>query len=144
MKRLFAVSISGAFGGAVFGAALCGITAFVRNYGSQEATYFGPAREIWKFWAVVGAIYSLLPGLALGLFVGGTGCGKVRGSLSGSVVGVMVAVLLLRDLLHTPPVITQTVGIQDTLFLIAPLPLGALLGFLLASAGLRFRRVLAS
>ncbi len=62
--RVFVISITGAFGGALLGAALCGITSFVTYHASQEGSFFGPLREIWKLMALVGAVCGLVPGLA--------------------------------------------------------------------------------
>ena len=140
--RVLIISVTGAFGGALLGAALCGVTTFVMNYASQDVGYFGPAREIWKLMALVGAIYGVLPGFGLGVVVGGTGCGKVPGFLSGSAVGLMVTALLLRSLLDAPPVIRQAHGVGDLLISIASIPLGALLGLILVrvSVGLRVWR----
>jgi hypothetical protein len=137
--RVTVVAISGALGGAFLGAALWGITSFVVNYASQDVTILGPAREIWKLMALVGAVYGLIPGFGLGLVVGGTGCGKVRGLLSGSAAGLILTALLLRILLNLPPVERQADGVLLLSISIAIIPLGALLGLVLASISARLR-----
>ena len=131
--RVFVISITGALGGALFGAAFLGVGNFLMNYGNQEVGYFEPAREVWKLFA----IYGLVPGFGLGLVVGGTGCGKVRGLLSGSAVGLILTALLLRSWLELPPV--ERDGVILLSMSIATIVLGALLGLVLASIGARLR-----
>jgi hypothetical protein len=137
--RLLVLSISGALGGALLGAALLGISGFVMNYGDQTLTYFGPAKEMWKFWGMVGALYGWVPGFGLGLVVGVAECGKGGGSLGGATVGLILTALFLQSLLNVPPDIRETVRVGDLLVSVAPIPLGALFGLVLASIAVSLR-----
>lgn len=103
----------------------------IATYTAQGLDYWGRPVSVWTGRAaILGAVYGCVPGLVLGIAVAGSEYRRVYAALLGAGIGLIMAFPSILAFLFTPPEFRHARVIW---ILVAPIPLGAFLGLVLAT-----------
>ena len=112
--------ITGAFCGALLGATLLGINAYL----DTSSCWLGSGRSWSGVAAIIGAVFGSIPGAVIGLITGATRSDKVYGAMIGFTVASLNAIYLL---------VAITGFHQEAVFVgVLSIPIGALVGLIVA------------
>lgn len=120
--RAIVVCLLGGIGGALLGALVLGAA----TYTAEGLDYFGRPVSVWTGAAAgAGAIYGSAPGAVVGLAVAISEFRRSAAVLLGAAIGLLMVFPQMLVFIFEPG------SLREVLFLVAPIPLGGLLGLFL-------------